>query len=70
MPKCPICKKQEVVYSFRPFCSKRCSNVDLAKWMNNSYIVPDERDEAFDQHARSESEKSWSHENDTKKESF
>ena len=24
----------------RPFCSKRCADVDLAKWLNGSYAVP------------------------------
>jgi endogenous inhibitor of DNA gyrase (YacG/DUF329 family) len=36
---CPICNK-ETVQSYRPFCSKRCADVDLAKWMTGSYAVP------------------------------
>lgn len=36
---CPICEK-ETVAAFRPFCSKRCADLDLAKWMNGSYAVP------------------------------
>jgi len=24
----------------RPFCSKRCADIDLARWMNGSYAVP------------------------------
>jgi endogenous inhibitor of DNA gyrase (YacG/DUF329 family) len=24
----------------RPFCSKRCADLDLAKWFNGSYAVP------------------------------
>ncbi len=51
MAQCPICKQKEVQHRFRPFCSKRCSDVDLAKWMNDSYVIssndaPTEEDEA------------------------
>jgi hypothetical protein len=28
------------VASFRPFCSGRCADVDLAKWLNGTYAVP------------------------------
>jgi endogenous inhibitor of DNA gyrase (YacG/DUF329 family) len=24
----------------RPFCSKRCADVDLARWFSGSYAVP------------------------------
>ena len=32
---------------FRPFCSKRCADVDLARWLSDVYVVPgrDEDDE-------------------------
>ena len=31
---CPTCKKDTVkIYS--PFCSKKCSDIDLMKWINN-----------------------------------
>lgn len=36
---CPICRA-EVVAKFRPFCSGRCADVDLAKWLNGTYAVP------------------------------
>ena len=36
---CPICKK-DTVQKYRPFCSKRCADVDLGKWLNESYVVP------------------------------
>lgn len=39
--KCPICGKP-VVTEFRPFCSKRCADLDLQKWLSNSYAVPGE----------------------------
>ena len=36
---CPICRKP-VVDKFRPFCSKRCADVDLGRWLKESYRVP------------------------------
>lgn len=44
--KCPICTKP-VETAFRPFCSKRCSDVDLQRWLSDRYVVPgtDEDDE-------------------------
>ncbi|MDP5219310.1 DNA gyrase inhibitor YacG [Ruegeria sp. 2205SS24-7] len=36
---CPICG-QETRKSYRPFCSKRCADLDLANWFNGSYAVP------------------------------
>lgn len=36
---CPICGAA-TEQKFRPFCSKRCADLDLAKWMNGSYAVP------------------------------
>lgn len=40
MAVCPICKKAEVKKKFRPFCSKRCADVDLHRWMGGYYAVP------------------------------
>ncbi len=39
---CPICGSPAKLKS-RPFCSKRCADVDLARWFNGSYSVPSER---------------------------
>ncbi len=44
---CPICGGDSV-HSFRPFCSKRCADLDLAKWLNGSYAVPSQREEDAD----------------------
>ena len=44
---CPICG-EDTVTRFRPFCSKRCADVDLAKWLNGSYSVPSQREEDTD----------------------
>jgi uncharacterized protein len=36
---CPICGKPQVV-GFRPFCSRRCADVDLHRWLSGAYAVP------------------------------
>lgn len=36
---CPICQKPTDT-AYRPFCSKRCADVDLGRWFNGSYAVP------------------------------
>ena len=36
--RCPICGK-EAVDAYRPFCSKRCADIDLAKWFTGSYSI-------------------------------
>jgi len=36
---CPICDKP-VDPRYRPFCSKRCADVDLARWLRGSYVIP------------------------------
>ena len=36
---CPICGKP-AVEQFRPFCSKRCGDVDLNRWLSGVYAVP------------------------------
>jgi len=36
---CPICGKL-LVEKFRPFCSKRCADVDLNRWLSGVYAVP------------------------------
>ncbi len=35
---CPICKKAQS-QQYRPFCSLRCAEIDLGKWLNESYVV-------------------------------
>ncbi len=44
---CPICKRKTDP-TCRPFCSRRCADVDLARWMSGSYAVPsDDVEEAL-----------------------
>lgn len=37
--KCPICSKPRVA-EFAPFCSKRCRDRDLLKWLDEGYALP------------------------------
>lgn len=41
---CPICGKPATV-RFRPFCSARCANIDLGRWLKGSYVIPGEPSE-------------------------
>lgn len=36
---CPICGKPGQ-HATRPFCSKRCADVDLSRWFAGVYAVP------------------------------
>jgi endogenous inhibitor of DNA gyrase (YacG/DUF329 family) len=37
--KCPVCGKPADT-KYRPFCAKRCADVDLGRWLKESYRVP------------------------------
>jgi endogenous inhibitor of DNA gyrase (YacG/DUF329 family) len=37
--RCPICRKSSVP-STRPFCSQRCADIDLGRWLTAQYVVP------------------------------
>ncbi|MBV9509379.1 MAG: DNA gyrase inhibitor YacG [Caulobacteraceae bacterium] len=37
--RCPICGKPTAP-AFRPFCSKRCADVDLQRWFSGAYAIP------------------------------
>lgn len=36
---CPICKKEFSDKKYRPFCSKRCADIDLGNWFSEKYTV-------------------------------
>jgi endogenous inhibitor of DNA gyrase (YacG/DUF329 family) len=36
---CPICG-EPAEQRFRPFCSRRCADVDLNRWLSGVYAVP------------------------------
>jgi uncharacterized protein len=44
---CPICGKPGIEAS-RPFCSERCRDVDLNRWLSNSYAIPAAENDAED----------------------
>ena len=37
--RCPICSRPSE-QSVRPFCSKRCADVDLKRWLSEDYVLP------------------------------
>ena len=41
---CPICGKPSAE-AFKPFCSKRCADVDLNRWLSGTYVIPAKEDE-------------------------
>ena len=43
-PACPICGKPTDA-AYRPFCSRRCADVDLQRWLTNRYAVPAEEED-------------------------
>jgi uncharacterized protein len=59
---CPICRAPTEA-RYRPFCSRRCADVDLSRWLRGAYAIPveddaDEDGEGADVPAASDGEKS------------
>lgn len=44
---CPICGKVETE-KYRPFCSARCADVDLNRWLTGAYAIPVTEDDDED----------------------
>jgi len=40
-PRCPICGRPSQA-DYRPFCSRRCADVDLSRWLRGTYTIPGE----------------------------
>jgi uncharacterized protein len=38
-PACPICGRPTDAH-YRPFCSRRCADVDLSRWLSGGYAIP------------------------------
>jgi endogenous inhibitor of DNA gyrase (YacG/DUF329 family) len=38
-PACPLCRKP-AAETYRPFCSRRCADVDLQRWLSGGYVLP------------------------------
>jgi endogenous inhibitor of DNA gyrase (YacG/DUF329 family) len=45
--KCPICGRATET-DYRPFCSRRCADVDLARWLSGGYAIPARADDDED----------------------
>ncbi|WP_246736108.1 DNA gyrase inhibitor YacG [Enterovirga aerilata] len=43
-PACPICGAPRSP-RFRPFCSARCADADLQRWLSDAYVIPVAEDE-------------------------
>ena len=52
---CPLCGKPTDA-AFKPFCSKRCADIDLNRWLSGVYAVPakEEDDEDGERPAQGE----------------
>lgn len=37
--RCPICQ-EPTDPEYRPFCSRRCADVDLSRWLKGTYAIP------------------------------
>jgi uncharacterized protein len=44
---CPICRKPAAA-EYRPFCSKRCADVDLQRWLTGGYAIPEMEEDSGD----------------------
>ena len=47
MALCPTCKK-ESAKPHAPFCSKRCAQIDLGRWLSGQYSIPAEEVDSAD----------------------
>ena len=41
LPRCAVCVKPQSP-EFKPFCSRRCADVDLQRWFAGAYAIPAE----------------------------
>lgn len=48
-PLCVICHKQPQAEKYRPFCSKRCADIDLHRWLGGVYAIPGKPEEEEDE---------------------
>lgn len=47
---CPLCDKP-TVQEYAPFCSRRCADVDLQRWLSGLYAIPAAEEDAPDDEA-------------------
>jgi endogenous inhibitor of DNA gyrase (YacG/DUF329 family) len=48
--KCPVCGKPAEA-KYQPFCTKRCADIDLGRWLKEGYRVPSDEPPAEDDEA-------------------
>jgi uncharacterized protein len=56
MSKCDICGKPQDA-KYKPFCSKRCADVDLQRWFSGRYAIPVVEEDGADEDAPRKQEK-------------
>jgi endogenous inhibitor of DNA gyrase (YacG/DUF329 family) len=49
LPLCVICHIRPQTQTYRPFCSKRCADVDLHRWLGGVYAIPGKAEEEEDE---------------------
>ena len=50
---CPMCDRP-TVKDYRPFCSKRCADKDLGKWLTGAYAIPATPDDEMDDYGEAD----------------
>lgn len=53
---CPLCKKPTDTH-YKPFCSKRCADVDLHRWLSGKYAIEGGEDASEDEPPSEEDER-------------
>ncbi|HZV20659.1 MAG TPA: DNA gyrase inhibitor YacG [Hyphomicrobiales bacterium] len=46
---CVVCHIRPQTERYRPFCSKRCADIDLHRWLDGVYAIPVEPDAEEDE---------------------
>ncbi|NVK20391.1 MAG: DNA gyrase inhibitor YacG [Methylocystaceae bacterium] len=46
---CPTCNNPSD-HKYRPFCSKRCADLDLGQWLNEGYRIESEEESDLDEY--------------------
>lgn len=46
--RCPICGKPPV-HEYRPFCSQRCADLDLGRWLTGEYRIAGDEEADLDE---------------------
>ena len=42
---CVLCRCRSATPTFHPFCSRRCADLDLARWLGDGYRIPGRADD-------------------------